>query len=353
MLKVSVGTVFVRDEGRNGWLLASPGMPLKEGTAIKTDQNSQALVTFFDESTITLLPDSELSFSTLRLSRYSFFAPRRIMVGLVQRGGKSAIGIAPPQKGSSRFEVTVPQGLISLAEGGYTLEVGGSLARIRVKEGGQATVTASGKTVMAVRGERIDFYSGAPPRPPEPSALEFMVNGDFADGLKGWTVENLPGFSPGADILGAAQVVTEEGRSAVRLVRLGSKGTHNETVISQDLDEDVSSVSFLRLSLEFKLVNQSLSGGGYMGSEYPLLIRIHYRSDNGESYVFKGFYYQNDSHNRTDFGLAVPFNTWYTWTMPDNLMAMAPVPRRITGIEIGASGHDYQSEIRRVSLTGE
>ena len=38
----------------------------------------------------------------------------------------------------------------------------------------------------------------------------------------------------------------------------------------------------------------SLSGGGYLGTEYPLMLRLRYRdaAGNGQTW-YRGFYYQN------------------------------------------------------------
>lgn len=351
-----VGTGAVREAGKPDWLLATPEMPpltLKEGHAVRTERGSQALITFFDESALILLPESELAFSNLRVSRFSFFAPAKTRIGLAQKRGKMIVGVAPASDGYTQFEVKAPQGSLSLSEGSYSVDVDSSRARVRVKEGGKAVVTAQNKTVEATWGERIDTPTGEPPRPPESATVELVANGDFRNGLNGWKVDNLSDFPEGKDVLGNVQVAQGGGASAIRFSRSNSKGTHNETYIAQDLNEDVADFTRLQLTIELKLTAQSVSGGGYMGSEYPLLVRVHYRSDQGDAYVIKGFYYQNEAGNRTDNGALVPHEEWVRWTMPDNLMTVLPVPRKITSIEIGASGHDYSSEARRISLSGE
>jgi hypothetical protein len=182
---------------------------------------------------------------------------------------------------------------------------------------------------------------------------ELVFNGSFTQGLTGWQVGNELGFPEGQDAQGDASLVREDGRPAVLFSRRGSKNTHCETYIFQEINRDVSDFSVLRLHIRLKLLHQSLSGGGYLGSEYPVLVKINYQVVQGENFEVFGFYYQNEAHNRTDNGTEVAQNSWVSFAAPDNLMTIIPQPRKIVSIEVQASGWDYESLVSDISLVGE
>lgn len=103
-----------------------------------------------------------------------------------------------------------------------------------------------------------------------------------------------------------------------------------------------------------KVANQSLSGGGYLSSEYPLIIRLTYRDmyDNEAEWV-QGFYYQNIANNPTMYGLQIPQNRWYYYDS-GNLLDMLPVkPYKLIRLRVYASGWDYQSLLSDIALVVE
>src|SRR5579864_8943 len=59
-LTAVVGTVEIREAGPSRWSVATAGLTLQEGDTIRTRDNSRALLTFFDQSTATLYPLTEL-----------------------------------------------------------------------------------------------------------------------------------------------------------------------------------------------------------------------------------------------------------------------------------------------------
>jgi hypothetical protein len=140
----------------------------------------------------------------------------------------------------------------------------------------------------------------------------------------------------------------------VRFVRTGSAGTHAEPTISQQINRDLSEFSVVRLSIRLKLLSQSLGGGGYLGSEYPLLVRLTYSVEGGgETFFVRGFYYQNEQKNRTDNGIQVPPNAWVDLTINENLLMIQPSPRVLKSIEVTASGWDFDSMVAKISLMAE
>jgi hypothetical protein len=203
-------------------------------------------------------------------------------------------------------------------------------------------------------GERAVLVVGQAPVMPPISREQLLANGEFQLGLDSWRLSASRGFTrEGQDVEGVVEIVPIEGRQAAHFIRTGSRGTHWESFLIQQLNRDVSSYTRLALSIEMKLVNQSLSGGGYEGSEYPAKLEVRYRAANGaEHRKVWGFYYQNAQDNRTDAGTLVRQNEWVTFTT-DNLMALLPTPVEILSVQISASGHDFESYVSKVVLTGD
>ena len=350
-LKVLAGTVLVRAENQPNWLAAGPEMALEPGDSIRTDETSQALLTLFEGSSLFLYPRTELRIT--RLTSWKF-APNRMSIGLFQELGKARISVTPINGGERDFEVGVPQGLVSLSEGAFSIDVDSEVGQVKVRDKGQAVISTANTSVKLQGGQRGRLVAGNPPSGPESAEVELIRNGDFSLGLEGWMAGNEAGFPEGQDILGGLEVVAEHNQSAVRFSRYGSNNTHCETYIQQEINADVADFSKLALSLELELVYQDLSGGGYQGSEYPVLVRINYLSAKGENFRVYGFYYQNEANNRTDNGIKLTRDLWEQHTVPDNLMeALSPLPLKILSIWIAASGWDYESLVTNVSLVGE
>ncbi len=149
-------------------------------------------------------------------------------------------------------------------------------------------------------------------------------------------------------------MVTKDNRRAVQIKRDQSNQNSAITGIRQVVDRDVSDYRSLTLSADVRVDSHNLSGGGYLSSEYPLIIRVKYRDVNGdEAEYVRGFYAQNDTSNPTANGELLPRATWIPFDS-SNLLASLPIkPFRILSIEIYASGWDYESYISNVRLKAE
>lgn len=345
------GTLLVRSPRQSQWASVTPDTALSDGYRVRTDGVSQGFLTLFDYSTVQVFSNSELQINQLGAVRYN--GPRKLVdLSLLQ--GKAHIGVAPSTDEAKQVVVKTPHGVFELQEGAYTITVFPSVTQLRVSERGQAQATAKGGGAHLLQQDQRIELTAQGATSPKRASEELVYNGDFLQGLNGWQPGNITGFREGADLVGTQARVFDEGRVAVRFQRLGSKGTHNETYLFQELDKDVSDFKELWLALDMRIRQQSLSGGGYLGSEYPVIVRVNYRTVTGsEGSAVYGFYYQNDDRNRTDFGTQVPPDTWTAFTAPNNLMALNPPPQRVLSIQVGASGWDYDSLVAGVSLSGQ
>ncbi|MBI4299873.1 MAG: FecR domain-containing protein [Chloroflexi bacterium] len=350
-LTVLDGTVLVRRDGEGSWASADPEMVLKKGDSIKTDANAQAFISLFDGSTIRVFSGTELQ---IKKSWSSRFSSRRQSIVLSQTRGKLQLGVAVSPDGVQRhFALLMPTARMSLSEGSFSAKIDGDMAVLHVRERGNAVMTAAGQTVSLKEGEWSQAGPKQTPSTPMPLQEELVFNGDFAQGTSGWQVLREYGFQEGQGVEGKVERNIDEGRLAMRFTRADSRGTHFGIFLFQEMDRDVSEFSSLKLTLRMKLINQSLPGGGYMGSEYPLMVRIDYRFPGGQSFQDYSLYYQNKDGNRTDTGTKIPQGEWVEYTLPDNLMNLLPKPQHLVGIQVGASGWDFDSEISRIGLTGE
>ncbi len=348
-LMVINGTVSLYSSRLQQWVSVVAEAKLREGDRIRTDSSSQAFVTLFDHSTVRIFPGSELEVVNSASGRFSP-AERRIDLQLNQ--GTAHIGVAPSFEGARAFTVSMSQGTARLEEGSYTLSRDGGKSGLRVAEIGKASVSAQGREYQVRSGQRIEIDTpGA--TGPIAEREELIRNGDFGHGLEGWQPGSTAGFREGQDVPGDLGLAVEDGRVEVRFQRVGSRGTFYEANLFQEVAKDVGHYSELALSLEFRLVNQSLSGGGYLGTEYPLLVRVNYRTALGDGTALYGFYYQNDTNNRTDHSVGVEQNAWIRYSSPVNLMALNPRPQRVLSIQVGASGWDYESVVTNISLAAQ
>lgn len=348
--KVAVisGTLLVQPPKQREWVGTGADTPLKPAARLRTDRGSEAFLTFFEYSTLRVHADTELEVIQLATSR---FGPRRDVVELAVHGGKVHMGVAPALDGEKEIGFVTPHGSFRLEEGSYTLDVSNDRTQLRVAERGRAEARSKDAVFVLEPGQRIELGPRATGAPMQ-SWEDLVRNGNFSEGFTGWRPGNALGFPEGQDVVAQQSLTIDEGRVAVRFARGGSKGTHNESYLYQEINRDVSDFSELYLSLDVKLLQQSLSGGGYVGTEYPVLMRVNYRSAAGDGLAVYGFYYQNSANNRTDFGVTLPRGVWASYTTPVNLMALSPRPQRIVSVQVGASGWDYESLVANVRLAG-
>lgn len=327
--------------------------PVSEGAIIRVDETSEAVVTFFDFSNVRLSRGTTVRIDRLRAPRYRWgVSPATIHLALVN--GRMHVGTALALEAPLDFRVGTMHGALELsADGSYVVESYNSGADVTANRG-SAVVRAQGQTVALEAHQRTLVPLSQPPTPPTDAARDLLVNGDFMQPLsEGWRVFNDQG-TDGGSVDGTAEVIVDEGRRAVRFLRVGGAGNHCETILEQRVDRELHDLTSLVLRAHVKVRHQSLSGGGYLSSEYPLMVRITYRDAyDSEAEWIQGFYYQNVDGNPTTYGQEIPHDQWVPFESP-NLLETLPIhPYRIMRIRLYASGWDYESLISDVSLTAE
>ncbi len=357
-LEVIGGTVRVREPGGAAPLAVTRTTQVREGASIETDENSRGILTFVDGSTAILFPSTQMTLREMRIAAFPW-GIEPVTIAIDQTRGRIRIGAAA-QLGQSdalargrSLQAQTPHLQAGLTEGSYSVEVGADASQVFVRDG-EAFVNAAGKTVVVGRGQRTVVHRNEPPLPPLPAAQDIIVNGDFLDPLaRGWNIVRESGTDPTA-ANGSATPMTLADRSVVQILRSNSKQTSAITGIVQQINREVSDYRSMRLAADIRLHYQSLSGGGILSSEYPLILRLKYRDQYGsEGEWVHGFYYQNLTNNPTVNGEQVPVDVWVPFESGNLLELAEPRPFFITSLQIYASGWDYESYVTGIRLIVE
>lgn len=346
-VEVIGGTTLVRPFASASEVEASTHPQVTEGDAIRTTENSEAILWMFDGSNAHLWPESSLHVSQLKRSR---FDSRRVEIVLSQQSGNIRYEIAPLTSLERTFLVELPHGQTILREGSYSIVVGPERTEVSVRLG-SASVSANGQAIELLEGERSMVRSGQAPTAPLPAARDLVSNGDFSRGLQAWQIGNraIEDNKPGT-----VSLVLEDGRHIAVFERRESN-RHGETFIHQQLDVDVRDFQSLKLYLDAKVMNQSLSGGGWVGSEYPVMVLVRYKDAfGGENTWFRGYYIHNEENHPVTSGQELTAGGWRSDTIelfdPQHVF---PRPTYLLWIEVQGSGWEYHGAVTDLRLVAE
>ena len=355
-LEVIGGTIRVREPGSAAPIAVTQARSLLEGTSIETDENSRGILTFADGSTTILFPGTQITLREMRAAAFPW-GIEPVSIAIDQSRGRLRIGVAAQIATGNEviapreFQVVTPHLNAQLAEGSYAIEVSDA-SQVAVRDG-KAQVRAQEQSVTLSRGQRTVARRDEPPLPPVPAAQDIIVNGDFKDPLaRGWSIvreASNPGLANG--------VVTPMAlgdRPVVHIVRTNSNQVSAITGIVQQINREVSDYRSLRLTADIRLHFASLSGGGMLSSEYPMILRVKYRDVYGSEAEFvHGFYYQNTTNNPTLNGEQVPLDVWIPFESGNLFEVADPRPFFITSVQLYASGWDYDAYVTGVRLIVE
>jgi hypothetical protein len=359
-LQVIEGTVLVQEARKSGLTPVTESMTLRPGDEVLTDDTSWTTLDLFERSHVTLYGNTKVGLEEMQAPRFGL-GNHPDHVKLDVTGGLVRVGVAFPVERDTHFEVATPHTAITLEEGSYRIEVTNKGTQVTVVRG-QAVVEGNGFGMVVPHGTRTMVDLSGDPVDPLPAARNLIENGDFQQPqAAGWltsTVVLTTSVEPPV-----VQFVEDGGRLSVRLVRReADDGIHSEVAIRQELDQDVRDFVRLDLSLDIMLEFQSLSGGGLVSSEFPIIVRLDYTDLWGnDKFWTHGFYYQNrdgypiapDPWARPS-GEHIPRGVWYPYESGNLLDLLGEnKPAHITGLTIYASGWNYDSLVSEVQLIVE
>jgi hypothetical protein len=335
------------------------GAELVEGGLIDVPSGSEAIVKLrVENSTVRLRSNTQVRLTTMRVGR---FQRELTEVKIDQLRGAANYQVAGELPDGREVEIQTPNtpgpdDSIKLIKGEYLVWVQPGGTRLSAYLG-QARAEIDG-FVFRLR-ERKWVVLG-PERPDMRVALDLperlVKNRDFGRGLTEFWLPIDIGEKGRPDIGGQRSlndlIINGQLTKALHLTRDTTKDTHNETGLRQDITKDVWAYRSVTLSAWVKVNSASLDGGGYAGSEYPLMFRINYIAENGGEYTSAhGFYYRNDTNRPADLGQQIPQGEWTRFTL--DLNSLRERPAHLLSLEVLASGHDYDAEVSGIDLTVE
>jgi hypothetical protein len=364
---------------------AQPGQALSSGDTIQTDTNSNATATlqFSDGSTVLLEPGTELQLTKLRSNRYTVLSGRRREIDLALRSGKLEAVVTKYADNGSRFAVTSLGNVITITDG--TTDVWLSQPRTGapvpgstpasapftnsccatqvLTQNGSAAIVAPGGNAALLGNQRATIPMGGAPFMAPHANWDLLVNPSLLPGKNGYPdVWNSPSNSPSFDITNGTPAdhfaMIAGATPMVHLWSANSEQHHESISFRQEIDRDVRDFLNLDLQVSFKINSQSLSGGGYDGTEYPFRVAVDFFDAKGSEQIwFQGFYIKPPTGNSTvRAARQVTAGQWFPQQAGEGDMRLSTLPDPpvyIKWVEFSASGHDFDTDVREVRLLAQ
>jgi len=359
-LRVIEGTILIQEATKSGLTAVTDGTSLLPGEEVLTDDTSWGTIDLFERSHLTLYNNTTI---TLKESNTPQFGPsdRPDEIRLDVTGGLLRAGVALPGERPTSFRVATPHTSLDLEEGSYRIEVSNDGTQITVARG-QAVVIGDGYKMAFPQGTRTFVTLGNEPPVPLPAARNLIDNGDFQQPLETTWLTNTAILDPAVQPPSIEIVENGGRRAALLLQRDVEDGDHTEVAIQQSLDQDVRDFVRLEISLDVMLDYQSLSGGGQLSSEFPIIVRLDYKDRWGKDQFWThGFFYQNqagypialDPWQRPS-GEMVPRGVWYPFESGNLLELLGESgPVHLTGLTVYASGWNYEGQVSEIQVIVE
>jgi len=368
ILKVQQGTALLRRPTSADFVgITDVTVDVPEGSAIKADESTQAILTMRDRVTLSDLAIAQLYANTeltvLAASSPRFEAsPNPHQLGLAMESGRVRVNVLDDQDRPVAAYLRAPQGEVTFDPGTFAVEVSNEELQVTARDG-SAIVSAQGDEVAIGPLERARVELGEAPQGGLSNERNLVVDGNFTgDAANAWSAWH--GLQDETEAPGRITYTTVAGRQATQFEREGR--SHAETRLEQKLNRDVTEAASLTLHFAVRVDGQDIPVCGTLGSECPMMVRIDYRDTSGTRREWvQGFYSAAapDPQNvnprfcvtcstRNAHRPVVPA-TWFAYDS-GNLMEELTVggvrPAWIDGISFYASGHSYQSAITDVEL---
>lgn len=357
------GTALLEVPGQAALAALTERIELRPGTTLRTDDTaSVSLVIYQGENgpqtraeavSVLAYNNTEVRLEGATFPRFPQWSPDPASLALYVEQGRVRVVTGRLNRRPVRVYVTTPYGTVHAQEASFSVFVNTRGMEVTVRQG-EARVASHGLEVPVPEGQRTTVPVAQPPQRPMPAERNLVRNGNFTEPLElAWSVGTQ---QPPEVTAGTVSRVDVAGRRAVRFSRRAEDGVHTEVWIEQNLNQDVRDVDSLVLRMDVRLFYQSLSGGGYLGSEYPLMVRLDYTDVYGKDLFWvHGFYFRDPEDRRwpTTNGEKIPPFVWYPYESPNLIATLDQAgtrPAVLRRIRIYASGHNYQSMVAEVGL---
>ncbi|MCC7105117.1 MAG: hypothetical protein IT307_08245 [Chloroflexi bacterium] len=364
------------------------GALIEELGHVEVPQASELVLRLLNGGTARLLSGADLRLAQHHQGK---FDPGLTSIELDLNAGAAIITAPEPLPSDRPLLVHTSLGTLSLTPGEYLVWAQEAETRASVYSGLATVDQTSGPTIQVADRQRVELPAKEASRQPRDITEDLVANGTFReldfddvsppprrepvrrieipplcdkqgdktiDILKSWCV-----FSrgePGRPDTGGRVFVIDQSSTGlpsniVRISRTTTKNFHNQTGLEQRIDRDVTPYRQIVLSGWIKINFQSLTGGGFRGSEYPLMLSVEYITENGGRPTWeRGFYYGDPAGNPVDSpveGQQLRQGEWEHFSF--DLRSLGEQPSRITKVTVSASGWDFDAEVANVDLTVE
>ena len=352
------GTVLLDDSGAelSSSLTDGNTVSLEESFKVSTDDTSQAILTFFDASSLTMYGNTSIVLLETKEPRFGVSPnPTKIVVEL-QKGRVRAT--SSRSREDVNFDILTPYARIELDQGSFSVDVAEEEVQITTRLG-QAKIISDKHTAQLEQGERAVVGIETPLAAPLPAAQNLLESSNFSPTFTDtWEIYNINSFET---VTTTVEVTTFNDSSVLLLRNHGQDNVHTETGVIQEVNKDVRDFQSLRVFAEVRLIRQSLPGGGQLGSEFPIMLHMAYKdADNNDRDWYHGFYYEPAPENYILYDQ--PDNSseriaryiWYPYESINLLTTLGPAkPIFIKSIRIYASGWIYESMVANISLLAQ
>jgi ferric-dicitrate binding protein FerR (iron transport regulator) len=329
---------------------------IEESYTVSTDDTSQAILTFADDSSLTMYSNTSLVLREAQEPRFGISSnPTQIAIDLHQ--GRIRITSARSRE-DLQFDIYTPQATIELDQGSFSIDIEDEEVQVTSRLG-QAVVSGGGRTVTLEQEQRAVVKPGVL-QAPLPAAQDLLEgSGFFSPAFRNsWEIYDI---KPIEGMTTTVKIVNFDRRNVLVLTSEGDDNVHTESGVLQEVNKDVRDFQSLRVFAEVRLVNQSLPGGGHLGSEFPIMLHIAYKDAEGNDRDwFHGFYYEPPPDNFVLYNQ--PDNSseriaryiWYPYESVNLLTTLGPAkPVFIKSIRIYSSGWLYEAMVANISLLAQ
>lgn len=348
-------------------------LELREGDTLQTGKGTHVLLNMWNSTIVEVFEESEIQIAELRTTQY---ISRASAVSIRQQRGLLRVAMAPGPYSRSRLQIFVGETTVVMKEGAgessggsFIVEVAknatsddpaASSVRASVRRG-VASVRVAGHAgeLRLAANEQTIVPPGGPPGEPTAARRDLLANGRF-DEIGGrfpsWTTISTPGQVDGP--VGKLALVPDtldgEPIQALQISRSMSSIDPANTGLRQILDVGIADLPSVILSADIKVFEQNVPGGGQLGSEFPIIVRINYYDLSNTNVLQNRIwgYYVVPAANGVvpPNSTLVPPGEWQPLRI--ELRDLVPQPARLESIDIYASGHGYRARITNVSIVG-
>jgi hypothetical protein len=343
-LEILKGTTLWLPSGGRQEVNAGSHLSVAGGEQIRTAEDSEALLSFYDGSNVRLWPNTTIRIIAAKSSAFRSTASEFI---LTQDTGHARYEVAIPATASRHFEVKTPQADALLRDGSYRVEVAPDSTIVSASSG-SATVSDGQRAIEILKGEWTTVATGAPPTPPESDVHNLVENGDFTNNLTGWRIGNRDLADAAA---GTVTIRKEFNRTFAEFSRDKSP-KRAETFLHSSVNLDVTDFGMLKIRFQLRIEEQDPPGDSGFGEQVPLVARVHYRDSSGSEATWsQGFYAATDGIGTIRNAQPVTRSFWtdVSFDLFDPSVS-SPRPAEILWVEFAATGAGFRSDVGNVQV---